>query len=181
MRKGSFFRAETEQKPSEPPGLSFLCESAGSACPARSARPECPFPEKILRGSATLKFDRENADKPLILDSRDLKISRRKRRRMETHGRQLRFRSARPIKFSASPLTIELPAHGIQVRVFYETVPSASGLQWLTPSRPPGRSTHSFTHNQRQFTPGAGFRLQDSPGVRVTYSATIRVPKGYAQ
>ena len=34
------------------------------------------FPEKVLRGSATLTIDRENAGKPLILDSRDLKISR---------------------------------------------------------------------------------------------------------
>ena len=34
------------------------------------------FAEKVLRGSATLTLDREQRDKPLILDSRDLKISK---------------------------------------------------------------------------------------------------------
>ena len=33
------------------------------------------FQEKILRGAATLTIDREQADKPLILDTRDLKVS----------------------------------------------------------------------------------------------------------
>ena len=34
------------------------------------------FPEKVLRGSTVLTLDRVDPNKPLIVDSRDLKISR---------------------------------------------------------------------------------------------------------
>ena len=111
------------------------------------------FPEKVLRGSATLKFDRVNADKPLILDSRDLKISRAEASPDGNAWTATTFQLGAADRFLGSPLTIVLPAQASQVRIFYETVPSASGLQWLNPEQTAGkktRSLHTVRGNSRQ-------------------------------
>ncbi len=136
------------------------------------------FPEKVLRGSATLKFDRVNADKPLIVDSRDLKISRAEASPDGNAWTATTFQLGAADRFLGSPLTIVLPAQASQVRIFYETVPSASGLQWLNPEQTAGKK-HPFLYTQSEAIHARSWiPTQDSPGVRVTYSATIHVPKG---
>ena len=77
-----------------------------------------------------------------------------------------------------SRLTIELTPAATQVRIAYRTSPSASALQWLVPSLTAGKVrpflfTQSEAIHARSWIP-----LQDSPGVRVTYVATIKVPAG---
>ena len=136
------------------------------------------FPEKVLRGSATLRFDRVNAGKPLILDSRDLKISRVEASPDGTTWAPTTFQVGAAQRFLGSPLTIALPAKASQVRIFYETVPTASGLQWLSPEQTAGKK-HPFLYTQSEAIHARSWiPTQDSPGVRVTYSATIHVPKG---
>ena len=65
-----------------------------------------------------------------------------------------------------------------RVRIAYRTAPTAGALQWLDPPRTAGRKqpflfTQSEAIHARSWIP-----LQDSPGVRITYGATIRVPEG---
>jgi aminopeptidase N len=84
--------------------------------------------------------------------------------------------SADPIL--GSRLTIPLEAGTQQVRIEYRTSPEASALQWLDPSLTAGKArpflfTQSEAIHARSWIP-----LQDSPGVRITYSAVVRVPKG---
>ncbi|HRH44052.1 MAG TPA: M1 family metallopeptidase, partial [Pyrinomonadaceae bacterium] len=75
-------------------------------------------------------------------------------------------------------LTIQLPPNAKKVRVFYSTSPNASGLQWLSPEQTAGKKTpYMFSQAEaihaRSFVP-----LQDSPQIRITYSARVRTPKG---
>lgn len=65
-----------------------------------------------------------------------------------------------------------------RVRIEYETGPGASALQWLEPRQTTsGKLPFLFTQSQaihaRSWIP-----LVDSPGQRVTYDATVRVPPG---
>ncbi len=76
------------------------------------------------------------------------------------------------------PLVIDLPAGVDRVRVTYLASASASALQWLDPEQTAGgRLPFLFSQSQaihaRSWIP-----LQDSPGVRITYSARVRVPEG---
>jgi aminopeptidase N len=73
---------------------------------------------------------------------------------------------------------VAVPAKVSQVRITYSTSPGASGLQWLdreqtASKKQPFLYTQSQAIHARSWIP-----LQDSPGVRVTYSAHIRTPKG---
>ncbi len=137
------------------------------------------FDKKILQGTATLNIERAaNAgNAPLILDTRDLKIEK-----VEFSGdgkdyKATTFNVGAADKILGAPLTISLPANARFVRVYYSTSPTASGLQWLEPSQTAGKKT-PFMFSQAQAIHARSFiPLQDSPQIRITYSAKVRTPK----
>ncbi|MBA3443153.1 MAG: M1 family metallopeptidase [Pyrinomonadaceae bacterium] len=139
---------------------------------------EVLFNEKILKGTAVLEFERTlTGNHPLILDTRDLKITK-----VETSsdGRQYSattFHLGKADTILGAPLTVQLPPAATRVRIEYQTSPAASGLQWLKPAQTAGRrQPFLFTQSQaihaRSWIP-----LQDSPQVRVTYNARVRTPR----
>ncbi|HLS05979.1 MAG TPA: M1 family metallopeptidase [Wenzhouxiangella sp.] len=73
------------------------------------------------------------------------------------------------------PLVIVLPEDVTRVRVDYASQPEAYGLQWLedeqTSSGKPFMFSQSEPHYARTWVP-----LQDTPAVRYTFDAKIRVP-----
>ncbi|HEY3442499.1 MAG TPA: M1 family metallopeptidase [Paludibaculum sp.] len=125
------------------------------------------FSEKKLRGAATLTLD--PAGRQLILDTRDLTILR-------VNGAASGFTVGPRDPNLGAPLTIELAPGARSVVVEYETSPQASGLQWLEPSQTAGKR-HPFLFSQSQAIHARSWMpIQDSPGVRVTYSARIHAP-----
>ena len=125
------------------------------------------FSEKKLRGAATLSL--EPAGKTLVLDTRDLVIQR-------VNGASSGFTVGARDQFLGAPLTIELPAGARSVLIEYETAPAATGLQWLEPAQTAGKR-HPFLFSQSQAIHARSWMpVQDSPGVRVTYSARIHAP-----
>ena len=135
------------------------------------------FQQKILKGTATLTIDRISPSEPLVLDTRDLKIDQ-----VETSVDGTRFQAGTftlgaADKILGAPLTIQLPAKATRVRIHYSTSPGASGLQWLEPAQTAGKKdpfvyTQSEAIHARSWIP-----LQDTPSVRVTYSARVRTPR----
>jgi len=138
------------------------------------------FDKKILQGTAILSFERASKETtaPLILDTRDLKIA--KVEASSDGGKSYKttkFNVGAADKILGAPLTIQLPANATSVRIAYSTSPSASGLQWLEPSQTAGKKT-PFMFSQAQAIHARSFiPLQDSPQVRVTYTARVRTPK----
>ena len=136
------------------------------------------FDKKILQGTADLSVERAaNSNAPLILDTRDLKIEKVETSNGDAKYSATEFQVGAADKFLGAPLTIQLQPKAKKVRIYYSTSPLASGLQWLEPSQTAGKKTpYMFSQAQaihaRSFIP-----LQDSPQVRVTYSARVRTPK----
>jgi leukotriene-A4 hydrolase len=138
------------------------------------------FESQRLRGQATLSVERTSTDdtQPLVLDSRNLSIDK-----VETSldGRQFepaRFQLGKPDEILGTPISVDLPRNAKFVRIHYATGEHASGLQWLSREMTSGKRypflfTQSEAIHARSWIP-----LQDTPAVRVTYSARIRTPKG---
>ena len=138
---------------------------------------EVLFDQRILRGTATLAVDHvQPAADTIVLDTRDLTI-----RRVETSTPNdgtwpATFQMGASDPVLGAPLTVFLPPQTTHVTIQYETSPDASGLQWLAPSQTAGKR-HPFMFTQSQAIHARSWiPLQDSPGVRLTYSARVRTP-----
>ena len=138
------------------------------------------FDAKVLRGTATLDFERIDPDATeLVLDTKGLKI----------------LAAAFPDAPERTPVSISLitetsdPILGMKlvvnlvpgvdrVAITYETSPDAEGLQWLSPEQTAGK-TQPYLFSQAQALNARTMApVQDTPAVRMTYSATLRVPDG---
>jgi len=136
------------------------------------------FDKKILQGTATLHIKSEAGAKAsqLVLDTRDLNIEKVETAGDDGNYAATTFNVGAADKVLGAPLNIQLPANAARVRVSYSTSPTASGLQWLEPQQTAGKKT-PFMFSQAQAIHARSFiPLQDSPQVRVTYTAHVRTP-----
>ncbi len=136
------------------------------------------FDAQRLRGSVVLDFKRvapEAAE--LVLDTRDLTIEA-VQQRVAGIWKNAAFEVGKSSPDFGASLTVQLATEADQVKVVYESDPGASGLQWLEPAQTAGKK-HPFLYSQAQAIHARSFvPLQDTPAVRITYDATLRVPKG---
>jgi len=140
------------------------------------------FAARRLAGHVDLTVARLNPKaRTLILDTRDLDVRAVSLVRPGRQPASLPFELGEPRDFMGRPLEIQIPddVRGeALVRIEYETRPEASGLQWLTPEQTAGKK-HPYLFSQSQAIHARSWiPLQDTPQVRVTYSATIRAPQG---
>jgi leukotriene A-4 hydrolase/aminopeptidase len=138
------------------------------------------FERKALAGHATLSVERTSGDvkQPLLLDSRALRV---KKVEWSSDGRSFTegsFSAGKTDPILGEKLSVPLPADVKRVRLHYSTGPRASALQWLDREQTGGKR-HPFLFTQSQAIHARSWiPLQDSPGVRVTYTAHLRTPKG---
>jgi len=139
---------------------------------------EVMFDRKVLKGASTLTIERAQAGADTLkLDTRDLKIIKAEASTDGTDFAPAQFTLGAADKILGAPLTVQLPPQATKVRIEYETSPRASGVQWLKPAQTAGKK-HPYVFTQSQAIHARSWiPLQDSPGVRVTYSAMIHTPK----
>lgn len=135
---------------------------------------EVDFDAKQLRGVATLQFDNLKKVDRLHLDSRDLKIDSI----TLDDGSVAQYELMPAVPFLGSELVVYIKPTTKKVKIAYATSPAAAALQWLSPAQTAGgKLPFLFTQSQailaRTWIP-----LQDSPGIRFTYKATISCPPG---
>ena len=135
------------------------------------------FSRKVLEGEAILQIERLNEENnPLVLDTRGLSIESVRAGDGE-HFEETAFSLTDSDDILGQALSIELPGDATTVAIRYRTDPEASGLQWLEPRQTAGKR-HPFLFTQAQAIHARSFvPLQDTPGVRITYNATIRTPR----
>jgi aminopeptidase N len=138
------------------------------------------FERSQLRGTVTLELARVHPDSPeLVLDTRDLAIESVKTAPAGSDDfRKARFVLGDRDDELGSALRITMPGDATRVRIAYATSPEASGLQWLQPSQTAGKRA-PFLFSQAQALHARSIvPLQDTPWIRATYTATLRVPAG---
>lgn len=154
---------------------------------------EVSFEDERLDGVATLLLDRTDPAAPLRLDTRELEISSVSAATLDVqageHGvpefaiadpggtwAPTPFAVGATVGRLGAPLTVELPPNANAVRIEYRTAPGATGLQWLSPEQTAGKK-RPFLYSQSQAIHARSWiPCQDSPGIRVTYDATVAAP-----
>ncbi|MEM7480081.1 MAG: M1 family metallopeptidase [Acidobacteriota bacterium] len=131
------------------------------------------FEEKVLSGRASLRLPAGHGAVRLVLDTRDLTIDRIT---LDDSDAEATFELGEVEGTLGRPLTVEIAPDTGTVHVDYRTDPAAAALLWLGPEQTAGGSEpFLFTQSQailaRTWVP-----IQDTPAVRFTYSATVRVP-----
>ncbi|HEY2289617.1 MAG TPA: M1 family metallopeptidase [Thermoanaerobaculia bacterium] len=132
------------------------------------------FNRRQLTGRASLRLHNPAGATRLVLDTRDLDI---RRVTLDDGRTEARFRLGDEVKLLGRPLEIEIAPTTTWVNIDYATRPEAAALQWLTPEQAGSPSPFLYTQSEsilaRTWVP-----CQDTPGVRMTYEATIHAPRG---
>ena len=131
------------------------------------------FDSRTLSGTATLTLDNNTGAGSVFLDAGDLDVHDVW---LDGTERAATWSQGDPEPFLGRPLEIEIEPDTKTVTVSYTTRPEAEALQWLEPRQTDGgRHPFLYTQGQSIFT-RTWIPLQDSPGVRITYNATVQVP-----
>lgn len=131
------------------------------------------FDAKVATGHVTHTLQRDDLTAPFVVDTDDLQIHGVH----DVRGQPLAYRLAdRGDDWLGRALTIELLDDTERVRIDYATTPTAEAMQWLAPEQTNGKE-HPFLFTQGQaILTRSWIPLQDSPAVRVTWSAEVTAP-----
>ncbi|WP_166212435.1 M1 family metallopeptidase [Cognatiluteimonas telluris] len=135
------------------------------------------FDRKQLSGTATYTLEwLDPQATQLVLDTRDLTITKVEGANREGQWTPLRYALAARDPILGSKLTIQVPERDTSVRVAYTTSPEASGLQWLEPAMTQGKQQPFMFSQSEAIHARSWVPLQDTPGVRFTYKAHVTAP-----
>lgn len=128
------------------------------------------FDSKVIRGYVCHHIDNYTGTSKLILDTRNININRVVVDNKEINSYEIGEEKS----FLGSPLQIPVDKASRYVKIYYSTSSEAAALQWLEPQasdKYPFLFTQSEAILARTWVP-----CQDSPSVRFTYQAEVKVP-----
>ncbi|HSJ32393.1 MAG TPA: M1 family metallopeptidase [Longimicrobiales bacterium] len=132
------------------------------------------FETRSIGGTARLAIERAADADSVILDIDGLTIHGV----TTPSGDSLEFAVGTDDPIRGQPLVVRLGDDTDTIVVAYRTAADAAALQWLEPGQTAGgRLPFLFTQGQAILT-RTWIPTQDSPGIRQTYEAIIRVPEG---
>jgi leukotriene-A4 hydrolase len=130
------------------------------------------FTKKRLDGWAGLRIENLTGKDQLVLDSNGLDI-----REITVDDAATTWSLGDSVPEQGQPLRIAIRPDSKYVRIAYSTRPDAAALQWLDPSQTAGGELPFLFTQSQAILARTWIPLQDTPGVRMTYSATVRVPR----
>jgi aminopeptidase N len=125
--------------------------------------------ERRMVGTASYRIRPHGAD-TIILDTDELQIDK-----VTVNGKEVPVLQGDRSILGRS-LRIPIETNSTAIAVTYRTTEGARALQWLSPQQTADR-THPFLFTQGQaILTRTWIPIQDSPGIRITYSARVKVP-----
>jgi aminopeptidase N len=129
------------------------------------------FDKKVISGTATYEIESDAATE-IILDAKNLVIEK-----TQADGVDTKFSLGEYEESMGQPLKISIKEDTKRITVFYQTTDKTEAVQWLNPQQTTDKTQpFLFTQGQAILT-RTWIPIQDSPQIRITYNATVRVPK----
>ncbi|MFD2999182.1 M1 family metallopeptidase [Pontibacter toksunensis] len=132
------------------------------------------FEQKVLSGQAAYHIENKTGTDEIIFDTRNLQVEKVL---LGEEMEETTFRLGEGNQTLGQPLIVKIKPDTKKVTIQYKTSPDAAALQWLNPQQTAGKQ-HPFLFTQSQaILARTWIPIQDSPGIRITYNANIKVPK----
>ena len=133
---------------------------------------EVDFEKEIISGKARYEIKNLTGHNQLILDVNGLEIDK-----VTIDNKASSFQLGYQDSILGQPLIIDVDEDTKAVSIFYKTGADAKALQWLNPKQTAGKK-YPFLFTQSQaILARTWLPCQDSPGVRFSYTAKVKVPK----
>lgn len=131
------------------------------------------FESNTLEATATWTFENVSNTDTIIFDMVNLDISKV----TLDNGTETGYKIGEAIPHMGSPLYVAITPETKSVSITYTSSPDAPAVQWLTPQQTFGKN-HPFMFTQSEaILARTWIPCQDSPGVKFTYNAKVKVPK----
>lgn len=141
-----------------------------------SLRLEVDFEHKKLLGKASWKIANLKKTDKIVFDSHNMVITGVSTGTDEKPA-QIQLGPNDPVL--GQPLTVAISPETEWVHITYETTDSALALQWLNPDQTAGKKFPFLFTQSQAILARTWIPVQDSPGIRFSYDATVKTPKGY--
>ena len=133
---------------------------------------EVDFEKEIISGKARYEIKNLTGHNQLVLDVNGLEIEK-----VTIDNKASSFQLGYQDSILGQPLIIDVDEDTKAVSIFYKTGADAKALQWLNPKQTAGKK-YPFLFTQSQaILARTWLPCQDSPGVRFSYTAKVKVPK----
>ncbi|MBC6605643.1 M1 family metallopeptidase [Hymenobacter sp. BT188] len=132
------------------------------------------FTAQSLTGQATWQFSNPGGAPDIYLDARDLQIESILLDGPD--GAATTYELGAPDAVLGQALRIAITPTTTAITIRYQTSPEAAALQWLSPTQTAGREEPFLFTQSQAILARTWLPCQDSPGVRFTYEAWVRVP-----
>ncbi len=131
------------------------------------------FENKQIQATATFDIETSEGAKELILDTKALSIES-----VTADGEPAEYSLGEYVEHLGKPLVIKISSETKKVAVTYTSSPEAEALQWLSPQQTDGKELPFLFTQSQAILARSWIPLQDSPGIRFTYDAKVKVPQG---
>ncbi|GAB3531398.1 M1 family metallopeptidase [Pontibacter brevis] len=132
------------------------------------------FDRKVLSGRAAYQIENKTGTDQIVFDTRNLQVEKVF---LGDGMEETTFRLGEGNETLGQPLLVQIKPDTRKVTIQYSTSPKAAALQWLNPQQTACKQ-HPFLFTQSQaILARTWIPIQDSPGIRITYAARVKVPK----
>lgn len=131
------------------------------------------FAARRIGGTATLDIQARPDAREIILDDKGLEIESI----ADGAGKPLEWKVGAADPNLGAPLVVALGADTRRIVIRYKSAPNADALQWLTPEQTAGKKKPFLFSQGESILNRSWIPTQDSPGIRQSWEAKIRVAK----
>jgi len=132
---------------------------------------EVHFDQKIITGTATYTIESSNASE-IVFDAKNIDIQK-----TTVDGKEVNFTLGANDAVLGQSLSIPIKKDSKKVAITYKTTDKTEALQFLNPQQTADKEYPFLLTQGQAILTRTWIPIQDSPQIRLTYSANVKVPK----